>query len=66
LRQWDSILRYDAVGLDTSDGDVGINRALQAKVPTLTAAIDLKGERLDWESICYKEDGVRVWRPRIL
>jgi hypothetical protein len=29
-------------------------------------AIDLKGERLDWESNCYKEDDVRVWRPGIL
>jgi hypothetical protein len=27
------------------------------------SAIDLKGERLDWESICYKDDDVRVWRP---
>jgi hypothetical protein len=42
--------------------DSGINRVLQVKVPTLTVrnkvqfsvtAIDLKGERWDWESICY-------------
>jgi hypothetical protein len=44
------------------DGDSGINKALQVKGPRLlcvtkpqfsVTAIDLKGERWDWESICY-------------
>jgi hypothetical protein len=50
-----------ATGLQL-DGDNGINKALQVMGPGLlcvikpqfsVTAIDLKGERWDWESICY-------------